>query len=280
MAEHTDSSILTRFLLPGAYTRGALLCGKAIAEEGIRVHGLAGGPADLFGKTLVASLLLLSISKGGIRQVLQLDARPEQQSSPLVRIMVEAAHGTVRGYLIWRENNTMIQSGTRDEMTAWLGRPVLLSTVRDLGIGHPYISTIEHDSDHLADHLVHYLSQSVQVHADAALVGTTGLLIEAMPGCDDEHWFRAVQAMATITSETLEAGDAGAILAGFADLGCKVVEQTPYRYQCRCSEETMAEALLHLSREELASLADEHGVITISCEYCNRSYRMPLEPSA
>jgi molecular chaperone Hsp33 len=278
MAEHADPSILTRFLLPGAYTRGALLCGKAIAEEGVRVHGLAGGPADLFGKALVASVLLLSISKGGIRQVLQLDARPEQQSSPLVRIMVEAAHGAVRGYLIWRENNTMIQSGTRDT-TAWLGRPVLLSTVRDLGIGHPYISTIEHDSDHLADHLVHYLSQSVQVRADVALVGTTGMLIEAMPGCDDEHWFRAVQAMAAITSETLEAGDADTILAGFADLGCKVVEQASYRYQCRCSETSMAEALHHLSREELVSLADEHGEITISCEYCNRSYRMSLPPS-
>ncbi|HXH65166.1 MAG TPA: Hsp33 family molecular chaperone HslO [Mariprofundaceae bacterium] len=277
MAEHADSGILIRFLLPGAYTRGALLCGQGIAGEGVRVHGLAGEPADLFGKVLIASVLLLSISKGGIRQVLQLDARPEHRSSPLVRIMAEAAQGSVRGYVIWREDGAMIQTGSRD-MTDWLGRPMLLSTVRDLGIGHPYISTIEHDSEHLADHLVHYLSQSVQVRADVALVGTTGLLIEAMPGCDDEHWFRAVQAMAAIPSETLAAGDAEAILDGFSALGCKIVEQTPYRYQCRCSEESMAEALRHIPRDELASLADENGEITISCEYCNRSYRVPLDP--
>jgi len=278
MAEHADSSILNRFLLPGAYTRGAVLSGRAVAEEGARVHGLAGAPAELFGRVLVASVLLLSISKGGIRQVLQLDARPEQKTSPLVRILAEAGHSTVRGYMIWREDGAMMHTGT-DAMTAWLGRPVLLSTVRDLGIGHPYISTIEHDSDHLADHLVHYLGQSVQIHADVALVGTTGLLIEAMPGCDDEHWFRAVQAMAAIPSQTLEAGDADTILAGFADLGCKVVERVPYRYQCRCSEESMVEALRYLSQDELASLADAQGQITISCEYCNRSYRVPIRPS-
>jgi molecular chaperone Hsp33 len=277
MAEHADSAVLTRFLLPGAYTRGALLCGKQIAEEGVRLHGLAGTPADLFGQALIASVLLLSISKGGIRQVLQLDARPEQGSSPLVRIMAESGHGSVRGYMIWRDSGTITQGGGHG-LTDWLGRPLLLSTVRDLGIGHPYISTIEHDSDHLADHLVHYLGQSVQVRADVALVGTTGLLIEAMPGCDDEHWFKAVQAMAAIPSQTLEAGDADAILAGFSDLGCKIVERVPYRYQCRCSEESMAEALSHLGRDELASLADEQGDIILSCEYCNRSYRLPLDP--
>ncbi len=277
MAEHADSDILTRFLLAGAYTRGALICGRSIAAEGVRVHGLAGAPADLFGQALVASVLLLSISKGGIRQVLQLDARPEQRASPLVRIMAEAGHGSVRGYVIWRENGAMIQGGAHG-ITDWLGRPLLLSTVRDLGIGHPYVSTIEHDSEHLADHLVHYLSQSVQVHADVALVGTTGLMIEAMPGCDDEHWFKAVQAMAAIPSQTLAADDPEAILAGFADLGCKIVEQVPYRYQCRCSEASMVEALRHLARDELVSLADEHGDIVVSCEYCNRSYRVPLDP--
>ncbi len=276
MSEHTDTGILTRFLLPGAYTRGALLCGRPIADEGARVHGLVDAPAELFGQTLVASILLLSISKGGIRQVLQLDARPEQQSSPLLRIMAEAAEGSVRGYMIWREEHSTRQSADPN-MTAWLGPP-LLSTVRDLGIGQPYVSTIEHDSDHLADHLVHYLTQSVQVRADVALLGATGLMIEAMPGCDDEHWFRAVQAMAAIPSATIEAGDAEAILTGFADLGCKVVERVPYRYQCRCSEESMARALHYLSQDDLQELADENGEVTISCEYCNRSYRMPLNP--
>lgn len=170
----------------------------------------------------------------------------------------------------------MRQSAGRN-MTAWLGSPLLLSTVRDLGIGQPYVSTIEHDSDHLADHLVHYLTQSVQVRADVALVGTTGLLIEAMPGCSEEHWFKAVQAMAAIASSTLEAGDAEAILAGFSDLGCKVVERIPYHYRCRCSEERMAQALRYLSREDLVELADAEGRVVISCEYCNRSYHLPLD---
>ena len=265
MAERADT--LIRFLLPEAHSRGAIIRAGHIVGEGARLHGLADEPAGLFGQALIASILLLSISKGGIRQVLQLDASPAHPEAPIQRLLVEARAGEVRGYLNWQEQHTAMREAHGAGMRAWMGSDVRLSTVRDLGFGQPYISTIAHDSDYLADYLVHYLAQSVQVHADIILFGDLGIMIEAMPGADEEHWFAAVSAMAAIPDEALGSRSPAALLEHFAGLGCKVVGEDTYAYVCHCSPETMAAALLQMGAEHLEGLADDAGRITVTCQY-------------
>jgi len=234
--------------------------------EANRIHGLNGPVAGLFNQSLLAAILLLSISKGGMRQVLQLDATTP---APLQRILVEARRGAVRGYINWQEDRISIHHTEADGINGWLGRPIRLSTVRDLGVGEPYISTIEHDSDFLADHLIHYLNQSVQIRSDIILHGNLAIMIEAMPGCDDDHWFKAVETMAKIPSTALQNETPESLLGYFECLRYKVAGSDDYRYQCDCSPEKMAEAIKNLPSDQLASLADESGQITVSCQYCD-----------
>ncbi len=267
MAEKPDQ--LIRFLLPEAHTRGAVIRAQGLIADANRIHGLNGPVAALFDQTLLASIMLLSISKGGMRQVLQLDAI---NPAPLTRVMAEARRGAVRGYLNWREQEATSQQRPHNGISSWLGAPVHLSTVRDLGVGQPYISTIEHDSDFLADHLIHYLQQSVQIRADLILHGDLALMIEAMPGCDEDHWFRAVETMAKIPDRALESESPEQLLERFNALRCKVAGRDNYRYQCDCSAEKMGAALKQLPAEQLASLRDEHGRITVSCQYCDASH--------
>jgi len=264
MAENTDQ--LIRFLLPEAHSRGVIIRATHLFAEANRIHGLNGPVAELFDQTLLASILLLSISKGGMRQVLQLDATVP---APLKRILVESRLGAVRGYLNWQEDQTAIHHAQADNVSDWLGSPVRLSTVRDLGVGQPYISTIEHDSDFLADHLLHYLNQSVQIRADIILHGDLAMMIEAMPGCDDDHWFQAVESMAKIPDQALDDASPASLLKYFEPLRCKVAGTDDYRYQCDCSPEKMAQAIKNLPPEQLASLRDASGKITVSCQYCD-----------
>jgi len=264
MAENSDQ--LIRFLLPEAHTRGAIIRAPHLFSEANRIHGLNGQVASLFDQSLLASILLLSISKGGMRQVLQLDAIAP---APLQRILVEARRGAVRGYINWQEDQTAIHSNKGSGLNDWMGRPLRLSTVRDLGVGQPYISTIEHDSDFLADHLIHYLNQSVQIRADIILHGDLAIMLEAMPGCDENHWFKAVETMAKIPNQALDHESPEALLACFDCLRCKVAGTDDYRYQCDCSPEKMAEAIKNLPAEQLASLADDSGQIAVSCQYCD-----------
>ncbi len=269
MAENSDQ--LIRFLLPEAHCRGVVIRAEQMFAESNRMHGLNGPVVSLFDQSLLAAILLLSISKGGMRQVLQLDATVP---APLQRILVEARRGAVRGYLNWREDQpvlhqTAIHHNAGDGISDWLGKPIRLSTVRDLGVGQPYISTIEHGSDFLADYLIHYLNQSVQIRADIILHGNLAIMIEAMPGCDDDRWFKAVETMAKIPSAALQDESPESLLGYFDSLRCKVAGRDNYRYQCDCSPEKMAEAIKNLPSDQLASLADESRQITVSCQYCD-----------
>lgn len=267
---------LIRFLLPAAHARGAIIRAENIVSDASEIHGLNGGPAEIFGKTLIASILLLSVSKGGMRQVLQLDARPDQPQAPIRRILAEARPGMVRGFLNWSEQGMHVADRDEENLAAWMGRPVRTTVVRDLGIGHPYISTIEHDSDFMADHILHFLTQSAQIRSDVVLHGNLGLMLEAMPGSDEEHWFRAIETLAKIGNAQLEQNDPASLLDHFAPLNCKIVGEDEYAYRCGCTPESMTAALHTISLEELRDLASDAGMVTLSCQYCNRSYEIDI----
>ncbi len=272
--QNPDGDTLTRFLLADAQARGAIIRGTHIIEEANRIHGLNGPVATLFGQTLLASILLLSISKGGMRQVLQLDSTVQ---APIKRLMAESSPGAVRGYVDWQEEETVLRFEQGDSLGSWMGSPVRLATIRDLGVGHPYISTIENESDFLADHLLHYLNQSVQIRADVILLGDIAIMIEAMPGCDEEHWFKAVESMAKIPDSVLESESPESILSYFETLRCKVVGIDTYTYNCPCSAERMAAAIGSFPPEQLHDLADANGNITVSCQYCDKHYAIRPE---
>jgi redox-regulated HSP33 family molecular chaperone len=271
MAKRTDP--LIRFLLPEAHARGAIIRGRNIVADGRRIHGLNQAPGELFGQALLASILLLSINKGGLRQVLQLDALPSSAHAPLQRIMAETRRGSVRGSLDWRQDKLAMRNRRHGGVSCWMGKAIRLSTVRDMGVGQPYISTIEHESDFLADHIAHYLNQSVQTRADIILRGDLGLMIEAMPGCDETCWFKAVEAVAVIPDSALAADSPEQILTRLDGLRCKPGSRDEYAYSCDCSAEKMAHAIKGLPAGQLRELADAHGRITISCQYCNRHYQ-------
>ncbi len=268
------SDSLIRFLLPDAHTRGAIIRGTHIFSEATRIHGLSDAIAEQFGQTLLASILLLSINKGGTRQVLQIDAMPEATHTPVRRLLAETTHGAVRGYLSWREDGATMHSHGRNTLAEWIGNPVELSTVRDLGIGQPYVSTIEHASDFLADHLIHYLHQSVQTRADIVLHGDLAILIEAMPECDDERWFAALKSLAAIPDSALAEESPKTLMHHFDALGCKPAVTDSYAYLCNCSLEKMQQATESIPDESMAELADAHGKVRISCQYCDKFYEV------
>jgi redox-regulated HSP33 family molecular chaperone len=272
MAKNTDS--LIRFLLADAHTRGAIIRGSNIIAEARRIHGLNQVTGEMFGQALMASILLLSINKGGMRQVLQLNALPSSSHAPLKRMMAETRRGSVRGSLDWQEEQVSMRDQKHGGISNWMGNPIHLSTVRDMGAGEPYISTIKHESDFLADHILHYLSQSVQTRADIILHGDLALMIEAMPGCDEEHWFKAVEAMAAIPNSALDNDSPENILSRFKSLRCKQASRDEYAYRCDCNPEKMSHAIKGLPTDQLQELADESGYITVSCQYCDNHYKL------
>ncbi|MDX8401300.1 MAG: Hsp33 family molecular chaperone HslO, partial [Mariprofundaceae bacterium] len=94
----SEDARLIRFLLTtdsgGAPARGALVVAPGLVRQAAEIHGLSEPVATLFGQTLIGAALLLSIAKGGVRQVLQIDGR---EDAPIRRMLAEVRSGRVRG---------------------------------------------------------------------------------------------------------------------------------------------------------------------------------------
>lgn len=270
MATNTDQ--LIRFMLPAQRVRGCFIRGQHIKAEAARIHGVHGEAATMFSQLLLGTILLLSINKGGVRQVLQLD-HAGASSAPIARMLGEVRAGYVRGFIRWQDQQSS-KINSKHDVAAWMGLPLLISTVRDTGVGEPYVSTVESDAEYLSDHLLRFLTQSVQTRADMILHDDVGILLEAMPGCTDDHWFEAVAALAKINNKDLMAADEAMLLRSFDALGIQIVGRDPYRWHCGCQPERMAESLKKMSSEQLEGLVDDNGYITVACQYCAKEHRV------
>ncbi len=269
----SDHDPLIRFLLPEAKARGALIHAEQIVATGAHIHGLHGELATLFGEVLIGSILLLSIGKGGVRQVLQLDG----EHGAVRRLLAESRRGAVRGHLITTDEKQAAK--TPHGLHRWLGSRILCSTVRDLGFGTPYVSTIQHDGDFLSDHLLHYLRQSVQVEAEIIIRNRTGLLIEAMPGATDRDWKAVLRCLGSIPDEAFSSGNTPVIAEGLAALGYREVGVDHYGYRCSCDAGEMARKIAALPPEQISELLDEQGKVSVQCQYCGNSYSVTPAPA-
>jgi molecular chaperone Hsp33 len=51
-------------------------------------------------------------------------------------------------------------------------------------------------------------------------------------------------------------------------------DETSVRFQCSCSEQRMAGALVSLGEVELTSLFEEHQTLELTCEFCGVHYNI------
>ncbi len=262
---------LWRLIAKPLRVRIVIACLRAPSAEAARIHKLADPAlADCFGEMLTAAALLTAHTKGGVRQVLQLDG---DDDAPIARMLAEARQGRVRGYVRRGRRKTPLQG---EGLARWMRLPATLSVVRDLGFGHPYVSAVEADSPFLADAVARYLWQSVQVRADVRMAGSVGVLLEAMPQAPEDGWRKALGVLAGIPDAALrKALSAKDVLAWLAPLAPELLAEESWRYACDCSPERVAAGLATLSAEELRNLAVD-DVVEVVCEYCGKIHRVPI----
>ena len=59
----------------------------------------------------------------------------------------------------------------------------------------------------------------------------------------------------------------------FSDEPVRLFSEHPLRFECSCSEDRVAKALLLLGRDDIDDVLDEQdGHIEVACEFCNRKY--------
>jgi molecular chaperone Hsp33 len=148
----------------------------------------------------------------------------------------------------------------------------------------PYQGIVPLDGDSMAEVLQAYMRQSEQLDTRLWLAAddrvAAGLLLQALPGeggkaggGDADAWDRAVTLAQTIRGDELLALAPDDVLRRL--FWQETLEHYPAlapRFACTCSRERIGRMLVSLGREEVDSIVEEQGTVTVTCDFCNRQY--------
>ena len=278
-----DSS--TRFVFVDADVRGNIVRLGDSFKQMTAPHDYPREVQELLGEFLAAALLLSDTIKFEGRLTLQANGKGNVRL-----LMAEATHeGAVRG--IAQLEEAVPASVFKDKNLRQLLSENQLSvgtltvTVEAKG-RERYQSIVPLQGETLAECLESYFQQSEQLNTfirlSANSTQATGMLIQQLPVQMEQdlaqradRW-QTIQVLAgTITKAELNT-DANVVLLQhlFADEKIQMFGETSVRFECSCSEQRMAGALVSLGELELASLFQEHQTLALTCEFCGANYNI------
>ena len=158
-----------------------------------------------------------------------------------------------------------------------------LSVIKDIGLKEPYIGQVNLVSGELGEDFAQYYTVSEQTPSLVALgarvsdgmpLSTGGILVQAMPGCEEETLNQLeLRSMlfADISRELAENDLMDLANAWFDGLEPRLEGRQELHYRCDCSRERMERALAALGREELTDILHNDGYATLTCHFCRTS---------
>ena len=236
----------------GRLATGALMFGAMLKEEDqlvtVRVKG--DGPAG----TLLAS----ANGQGGVRGLVT-NPRPDIEQVRGEKLNVSGAVGS-NGFL---------------------------TVTRDLGMGQPYVSTVELVSGEIGEDLANYFVQSEQVPSAVGIgvfvrpagdvEAAGGYLVQLLPGVKErdaaeiEHLVRAMPHPTTM----LRNGETPEEILSRIFPSYDLLDRRPVRFHCPCSLERVETALRLLGDDALDEMLEDvetKGHAEVVCQFCGEVY--------
>ena len=270
--EHMD--LTQRFIFDDADIRGEYVRLDHSLTELFKLHAYAPGVKILLGEMLSAAALLTATLKFEGKLILQ--ARGDGQI-PL--IMAESTHDRkLRGIARGAEH------ATSQTFTELMSEGQLAITIDPIG-GNRYQGIVTLEAESLAKSLDAYFEQSEQLGTRLWLAcdgeRAAGLLLQQLPievtkdpALRAQQWEHVTTLADTLKDDELLQLDSDTLLYRlFHEDEVRLFDPEPAEFSCSCSRERSFGAIASLARDDIQSLLQEMGEITVDCEFCNMQYR-------
>ncbi len=269
-----DSDSLRRFLFEHTGIRGNLVhldaSWRAVLDahpypEPVRVH---------LGEALAAVCLLAATVKLEGSLILQI-----QGSGPLRTLVAQATSArTLRGIARWEGE---VPAG--GDLGSCFGEGRLVLSI-ERGGGEPYQGIVPLEGGGISEAIEGYFRDSEQLPTRLWLAAdahqAAGLLLQRLPGdlsgeAQSDDWGRICLLADTITPPELTGLPAEQLLYRlFHEETVRLFESEPMAFRCGCSRTRIEDMLRTLGQGEVDSILAEQGAIKVTCEFCNRLYRV------
>ena len=272
----SETDISHRFIINDSGVRGQWTLLDASYQTVLAKHDYPLEVQSVLGEMMAAAILLSSTLKFEGSMIIQ--ARGEGVVSLLT---VECTHDhKLRAIARWNGD-------TQDmDFRTMLGQATLAITITPLQ-GERYQGIVPLDGNTLSECLEHYFQQSEQLSTQIQLFHGNnragGLLVQVLPTHSGiktdpqqqrEEWERVTTLARTLTAEELLNLDCATVLQRlFHEETVELFPAEAVIFECSCSRQRTADALIQIGRPELEEIIAEQGKIEVTCQYCNELYR-------
>ncbi|MFM9835507.1 MAG: Hsp33 family molecular chaperone HslO [Methylophilaceae bacterium] len=143
-----------------------------------------------------------------------------------------------------------------------------------------YQGIVPLDGNSIAQILEHYMLRSQQIDTRLWLAcdgkSASGMLLQKLPDqpeYDADAWNRICILADTVTNEELQALDPAQLLTRlFGEEDVRMFSAKPTQFFCSCTRTKVANMLLLLGKEEVASILTERDEVEVHCDFCNKRY--------
>ncbi|MDO8909941.1 MAG: Hsp33 family molecular chaperone HslO [Pseudohongiella sp.] len=280
-SDNTDISqqdLCQRFLFSDVDVRGEIVRLNSAYTDTISNHAYPPAVNILLGEFLAAAALLGSTIKYEGRLVLQVRGNGE-----LSLIMSECtSEGAVRGIARYQQVPQLT------DFDALTGDGVLVITI-DSSRADPYQGIVSLEGGSLASSLKTYFEQSEQLKTWLYFAvddkQACGFMLQQLPSgrqTDSEEragtWEHLLALGQTITAAELHSLSNEDLLHRlYHQERLELFTPRKFHYQCSCSRERTARALISIGKKEVDSILAEHGAVVIGCEFCGHEYRFEAD---
>ncbi|PRO94844.1 Hsp33 family molecular chaperone HslO [Lactiplantibacillus pentosus] len=254
-----------------------------VVAEAQQRHDTWSAASAALGRSLVGTLLLASsVLKGDEQMTVKING-----NGPVGGIVIAGnAKGTVKGYLQHPHIHLPLNEQHKIDVKTAVGTDGFLSVTKDQGVGDPFTGTVALVSGELGEDFTYYLAQSEQIPSAVGLsvfvnddnsIGVAGgFLVQVLPNATDEaiSSLEAKLKDLPLVSQLMREGKTPEdILDLLFDGDVKVLDKMPVKFECDCSKERFAEALMALPKHEVRAMIDEDHGATAVCHFCGSQYQ-------
>lgn len=262
-----------------------------LADEACKRHGTSATASAALGRVMTGALIMAADLKGQ-KDMLTLRIDGNGPAGPI--IASADARGAVRAFISNPHSDVPSIYPGKLAVGDLVGKKGFIEVIKDLGMKQPFSGKVELVSGEIAEDLASYyliseqtpslVALGVMVAPDLTVINAGGVLVQAMPGADDEVLAKVESNVAQMgpISKALEKSPRpeDILRQVMQGIGYNILEKRDLFFKCTCSYERLKNILSTMPMEDINEMCDENNQIEVVCNFCNDIYHFRPEEIA
>jgi molecular chaperone Hsp33 len=273
---------LVKALACDGQIRAYAVCSTETVGDAQRRHYTWPTASAALGRAMTAGVMMGAMLKGENKLTIKIEG-----GGPIGVILVDSnAKGEVRGYVTNPQTHFDLNEQGKLDVRKAVGTSGTLTVVKDIGMRDFFSGQVPIVSGELGEDFTYYFVSSEQipssvgvgvlVNPDNTILAAGGFILQLMPGTQEdtitmiEERLKTIRPVSKMIQDGLSPEELLEEVLGAGQV--KILEKMPVAFQCACSKERFAAAIISLGAEEITDMIEKDGEAEAHCHFCNEKY--------